>query len=99
MRWRRFLVFNALGAALWVGTWVSLGYLAGNHIGTIYEYITRYSYYAVIAAVVLLAGYITRRVLRRRRRTARQDREPAGNQPAGPSRAQAERPKRGNLPG
>jgi hypothetical protein len=26
MRWRRFLVFNALGAALWVGTWVSLGY-------------------------------------------------------------------------
>ena len=32
MRWLRFLAFNALGAALWVGTWVSLGYLAGNHI-------------------------------------------------------------------
>jgi membrane protein DedA with SNARE-associated domain len=71
MRWLRFLIFNALGAALWVGTWVSLGYLAGNHIGTIYGYITRYSYYALIAAVVLLAGYITRRVLRRRQHRGR----------------------------
>ena len=44
MRWRRFLVFNALGAALWVGTWVSLGYFAGNHIGTIYHYIALVGY-------------------------------------------------------
>ena len=43
MRWLRFLFFNAIGAALWVGTWVSIGYLAGNHIDTIYHYITRYS--------------------------------------------------------
>ena len=35
MRWLRFLAFNALGAALWVGTWVSVGYLAGSHIDTI----------------------------------------------------------------
>ncbi len=27
MHWLRFLIFNAIGAALWVGTWVSLGYL------------------------------------------------------------------------
>ena len=40
MHWLRFLVFNAIGAALWVGTWVSLGYLAGDHITTIYHYIT-----------------------------------------------------------
>jgi hypothetical protein len=56
-----------------VGAWVSLGYLAGNHIGTIYGYITRYSYYVLIAAVVLLAGYITRRVLRHRHRAAGRD--------------------------
>src|SRR6266478_602438 len=56
MRWLRFLAFNALGAALWVGTWVSLGYLAGKHIGTIYHYITRYSYYALIALAVLIVG-------------------------------------------
>jgi membrane protein DedA with SNARE-associated domain len=66
MRWPRFLAFNALGAALWVGTWVSLGYLAGSNIGTIYHYITRYSLYALIALIVLLAGYVAWHVLRRR---------------------------------
>jgi membrane protein DedA with SNARE-associated domain len=76
MRWLRFLVFNALGAALWVGTWVSLGYLAGSHIGTIYNYITEYSLYLLIALVVLLAGYIAWRVMRRSRR-ATPAREPA----------------------
>jgi membrane protein DedA with SNARE-associated domain len=68
MHWRRFLIFNALGAALWVGTWVSLGYLAGNHITTIYHYITVYSYYVLIALAVLLVGYIALRLRRRRRR-------------------------------
>ena len=66
MRWLRFLVFNALGAALWVGTWVSVGYLAGSHIGTIYRYITRYSYYALIALGVILVVLIARHLLRRR---------------------------------
>jgi membrane protein DedA with SNARE-associated domain len=70
LRWRRFLAFNALGAALWVGTWVSLGYLAGNHIDTIYHDITRYSYYLLIALAVVLAAYIARHILRRTRRRA-----------------------------
>ena len=70
MHWRRFVVFNALGAALWVGTWVTLGYVAGNHIGTIYHYITQYSLYALIVLVVLLVALIIRHVLRRRRRAA-----------------------------
>src|SRR5205823_2670307 len=34
MHWAKFLVFNALGAALWVATWTTLGYLAGNHVET-----------------------------------------------------------------
>jgi membrane protein DedA with SNARE-associated domain len=70
MHWLRFLIFNGIGAALWVGTWVSLGYLAGNHIGTIYHYITLYSYYALIALAVLIVGYIVWRLRRRRRRLA-----------------------------
>jgi membrane protein DedA with SNARE-associated domain len=82
MHWLRFLIFNAIGAALWVGTWVSLGYLAGSHIATIYHYITLYSYYVLIALAVLLAGYITWRVLRRRRRRAAQALEPAETEPA-----------------
>ncbi len=85
MRWLRFLAFNALGAALWVGTWVSLGYLAGSHIGTIYHYITQYSAYVVIALTVLAAGYIARRMLRRGRHTT-QAREPAERQPSGATR-------------
>ena len=66
MRWLRFLAFNALGAALWVGTWVSVGYLAGTHIDTIYRHITEYSYYVLIALAVLLVVYVARRMLSRR---------------------------------
>ena len=75
--WRRFLVFNALGAALWVGTWVSVGYLAGSHIGTIYHDITRYFVYLLIALAVALAGYIGWYVSRRRRRTIASASKPA----------------------
>ena len=84
MQWRRFLVFNALGAALWVGTWVSLGYLAGSHIDAIYHDITRYSYYLLIVLAVVLAASIARHIMRRRcRRTT-----PASRQ-AKTSQAQA----------
>jgi hypothetical protein len=44
-------------------TWVSLGYLAGNHIDAIYHDITRYSYYLLIALPVVLAAYIARHTL------------------------------------
>ena len=74
MRWLRYLIFNALGAALWVGTWVSIGYLAGSHISSIYSYITRYSYYALIVAGLVVVALIARHLLRRRR--ARQQSAP-----------------------
>jgi membrane protein DedA with SNARE-associated domain len=70
MPWRRFLVFTTIGAAAWVGLWAPLGYLAGNHIGIIYADIVRYSLYLLIALAVLVAAWITRTVLRRRRRAA-----------------------------
>jgi membrane protein DedA with SNARE-associated domain len=73
MHWKRFIPFNALGAALWVGLWVSVGYLAGNHITTIYEQITRYSLYVLIVlavAVAALIGWRVRRHLRERRERA-----------------------------
>jgi len=84
MHWRRFLAFNALGAALWVGTWVSVGYLAGAHITAIYDQVTRYSLYALIALAVLAAALIARHLLRRRRASpqpepARGHSEHAGN--------------------
>jgi membrane protein DedA with SNARE-associated domain len=71
MHWLRFLAYNALGAGLWVGTWVSIGYFAGQHINTIYGVITRYSLYVAIAAVVVIVGLIARHVIRRRRDAVR----------------------------
>jgi membrane protein DedA with SNARE-associated domain len=70
MHWLRFLIFNAIGAGLWVGTWVTAGYLAGNHIGTIYHYLTLYSYYALIALVLLILFLVIRHLRRRRLRLA-----------------------------
>ena len=70
MHWRRFIFFNAIGAALWVGFWVSLGYLAGNYITTIYTQITRYSLYVLIALGVVIVAFIAWRLWRRRARRA-----------------------------
>ncbi|MFJ9345396.1 DedA family protein [Streptomyces sp. NPDC101237] len=72
MPWLRFLAFNALGAALWVGLWTSLSYLAGTHITAIYDEIRRYQLYALIALGVLAAALVLRRLLRHRRRDRQQ---------------------------
>jgi membrane protein DedA with SNARE-associated domain len=71
MHWLRFIAYNALGAALWVGTWVSIGYFAGQHINTIYGLITRYSLYVAIAAVVVIVALVARHVIRKRRQAVR----------------------------
>jgi membrane protein DedA with SNARE-associated domain len=68
MHWLRFLVCNALGAALWVATWVSVGFFAGQHITAIYNAITKYSLYAAIIAVIAIAIWIGLRVREHRRR-------------------------------
>jgi membrane protein DedA with SNARE-associated domain len=67
MPWGRFVVFNAIGAALWVGVWTAIGYFSGSHIDTIYRLATRYSTYLLVALAVLLLAYLARRLLRRRR--------------------------------
>jgi membrane protein DedA with SNARE-associated domain len=71
MHWLRFIFYNALGAALWVGAWVSIGYFAGQHINAIYGVITRYSLYVAIAAVVVIVAFIARHIMRKRRQAAR----------------------------
>ncbi|SEC27964.1 membrane protein DedA, SNARE-associated domain [Streptomyces sp. 2231.1] len=67
MRWRRFLAFNALGAALWVGLWATLAYLVGDHITAVYDEIRRYQLHVVAALAALLAGLVLRHLVRRRR--------------------------------
>ena len=70
MRWSRFLIFNAIGAALWVAVWTSVGYFSGSHIDAIYKDATRYSTYLAIGLCGLLLTYIARRIVRVRRARA-----------------------------
>jgi membrane protein DedA with SNARE-associated domain len=70
MHWARFLAFNALGAALWVGVWTSIGYFSGNHITSIYNTASTYSTYLAVAVGVLIIAFIVRHLVRRRRRQA-----------------------------
>jgi membrane protein DedA with SNARE-associated domain len=67
MRVHTFTLFNAVGAAMWVATWVSIGGLAGDNIDAIYADVNHYALYVLIALAVLLAAYITYRLIRRRR--------------------------------
>ena len=76
MHWARFLAFNALGAALWVAVWTSVGYFSGNHIDTIYHDATRYSTYFAIVVGVLILAWIGRRVWRRRAKRGQADSPP-----------------------
>jgi membrane protein DedA with SNARE-associated domain len=67
MPWQRFVLFNAIGAALWVTLWTSVGYLAGNHIVAIYDTLNRYLWFAVGGLVVLAVGYAILHIRQRRR--------------------------------
>jgi membrane protein DedA with SNARE-associated domain len=72
MPWRRFLAFNALGAAAWVAVWTSVGFFAGGHLPAIYHGFHRYQplVLAVVGAVIVavLARWSWRR--QRQRDTA-----------------------------
>ncbi len=65
MRWPRFAFFNAVGAALWVGVWVSVGYVSGSHIDTVYAVISRYLIYVLIAVALVLIALLARHLVRR----------------------------------
>jgi membrane protein DedA with SNARE-associated domain len=66
MPWRRFLVANALGAAMWVAVWTAVGRLAGGHLDTVDRGLTRFTPYVGGALAALLLGLVVRRRLRRR---------------------------------
>ncbi|TWF96702.1 DedA family protein [Kitasatospora viridis] len=68
MPWRRFLLWNTLGAVLWVGAWSSAGYLAGSDIGEVYHQALRYQLLLLAVAAALVIALVLRRVIRARRR-------------------------------
>jgi membrane protein DedA with SNARE-associated domain len=97
MRWFTFALFNVIGACVWVGTWVSVGYLAGDHITSIYNGVNRFAIYLFIALAVLLVGYIARRVVRHRR--SRRAREASGARDSGPAASERSAAQEGLAPG
>ncbi|MHB0980047.1 MAG: DedA family protein [Thermoleophilia bacterium] len=76
--WARFLVFNVVGAALWVGFWSTGAYLAGDHIAALHRYY-RWLAPAAIAIVVLAAVIYWVRRTHRGRRTGAEPPAPAGS--------------------
>src|SRR3954464_14703422 len=73
MPWRTFLIYNAIGAALWVGWWTTVSYLLGVHLVTIIDHAQRYKWAAIALIVLAVATYVilhVRHVRRRRSRSA-----------------------------
>jgi membrane protein DedA with SNARE-associated domain len=62
MRWPKYIAYNAIGIALWVTYWVSVGYFGGSHIATV----LKYQVYVTVAIVLALAVFIARKLYKRR---------------------------------
>ena len=62
MHWTKFVPFNALGAALWVAVWVSIGYFSGSNIDSIYHTATKYEAVFGIVVGLLIVAWIAWRV-------------------------------------
>jgi membrane protein DedA with SNARE-associated domain len=76
MPWRRFLACNALGAALWVAVWATLGSYIGHHLATVENDLRRYQWYAITGLALLLGAYAGLHIVRRRRRSRHGPRQP-----------------------
>lgn len=63
MKWLRFIIFNSIGAIIWVGFWSAVGYLGGNNIGTFLHY----QLYLTITVITAILGYFGYRFIQRKR--------------------------------
>lgn len=66
MPWRRFLLANALGAAVWVGAVVTAGMLVGGNLDHIVSLVSRAGYIGLGAVAALVLGLLVWHRLRRR---------------------------------
>ena len=58
MDWWRFLLFNALGCALWVLTWGLTGFYLGDHVSNIIKFARSFGLLGAIIVAVLVTGAI-----------------------------------------
>jgi len=66
MAWKRFLIFNFLGAVLWVSVIASLGYFFGRHWDRMENALKRFDIAIVIVVVIaILVWWLRRRASKR----------------------------------
>jgi membrane protein DedA with SNARE-associated domain len=63
----RFMAYSGLGALLWVGTWIGLGYLAGDAMQHVSDRAALVGRAAVVVVAVAVLGYIAVKAIRKRR--------------------------------
>lgn len=68
MAWRTFLVFNVIGAFIWVGAWTTVGYFSGSYITVIYKVISQYLIFIPVTILVVFGISILRKRLKSRTR-------------------------------
>lgn len=69
MSWRRFVLYNAVGAALWVGFWSILVFQLGKRGEAIGFLFKRYEPVALVTLAAVVAAFVLRHLLRRRSKT------------------------------
>jgi membrane protein DedA with SNARE-associated domain len=58
MPWWRFLAFNALGAALWVGVWTAAGFYFGRHSAQMSWLLHGAGLAGAVVAAIIIAGVV-----------------------------------------
>ncbi|MEV6637712.1 DedA family protein [Actinoplanes sp. NPDC051470] len=72
MPWRTFLLYNAIGAFLWVGWWVTVSYFLGTRLVEIIEHAHRYRWFAIPLVILAIGTYAFFHIRHIRRRRARE---------------------------
>jgi membrane protein DedA with SNARE-associated domain len=67
MRWSRFLMFNILGAAIWVGFWGGAAYFFGSELGLMFRWFKRLEVYLLGGLALVIVFLVVRYLLRRNR--------------------------------
>ncbi len=62
MRWKRFLVYNIIGAVLWVLFWAGIAFFLGNKLDFIFMLFKKFEVYAIIGLGCLLLLFIGYRI-------------------------------------
>src|SRR5664279_863349 len=63
MKWTRFISYNSIGAALWVGTWALIGHFGGSHIGLF----IRYEMFFTVTVFSAIVIFIVWKIFKHRR--------------------------------